>query len=184
MPRRRGCSATPARGLPGREVEVLVPERFRASHPGHRGGYFLDSETRAMGAGTFDLWGLEEGRHGVSPSRSASALSPRSRASSCRVRSGTSPSGSAPTSSSEASFPSAFPRSRGAAGGPLRTRRGRRRGRGRLVRRARARRRTHRARDRRRRRAGRSGGSGHGPASQRLARIRFECTLPRSRSTA
>jgi len=42
-----------------REVEVLVPERFRASHPGHRGGYFLDSETRAMGAG-LDLWGLKK----------------------------------------------------------------------------------------------------------------------------
>ena len=45
--------------LVGREVEMLVPERFRASHPGHRGGYFLDPETRAMGAG-LDLWGLKK----------------------------------------------------------------------------------------------------------------------------
>ncbi|MEK6326172.1 MAG: SpoIIE family protein phosphatase [Actinomycetota bacterium] len=45
--------------LVGREVEALVPERFRNSHPGHRGNYFLDPETRAMGAG-LDLWGLKK----------------------------------------------------------------------------------------------------------------------------
>ena len=45
--------------LVGRQVETLVPERFRTSHPVHRGNYFLDPETRAMGAG-LDLWGLKK----------------------------------------------------------------------------------------------------------------------------
>ena len=45
--------------LVGREVEALVPERFRNSHPGHRRNYFRDPETRAMGAG-LDLWGLKK----------------------------------------------------------------------------------------------------------------------------
>jgi len=45
--------------LVGRGVETLVPERFRSSHPGHRGNYFLDPEARAMGAG-LDLWGLKK----------------------------------------------------------------------------------------------------------------------------
>jgi PAS domain S-box-containing protein len=45
--------------LIGQDVEMLVPERFRASHPLHRGNYFLDPETRAMGAG-LDLWGLKK----------------------------------------------------------------------------------------------------------------------------
>jgi hypothetical protein len=31
-------------------VELLVPERFHAVHPGHRGGYFSDPRTRPMGA--------------------------------------------------------------------------------------------------------------------------------------
>jgi PAS domain S-box-containing protein len=45
--------------LVGQKVETLVPERFRASHPLHRSNYFLDPETRAMGAG-LDLWGLRK----------------------------------------------------------------------------------------------------------------------------
>jgi PAS domain S-box-containing protein len=45
--------------LVGREVETLVPERFRSSHPGYRRSYFLRPETRAMGAG-LDLWGLKK----------------------------------------------------------------------------------------------------------------------------
>ena len=37
--------------LLGQRVEILVPERFRASHPGHRGRFFSDPKTRPMGAG-------------------------------------------------------------------------------------------------------------------------------------
>ena len=42
--------------LIGRSVEVLVPERFRASHPGQRAGFVSDPHARAMGAG-HDLFG-------------------------------------------------------------------------------------------------------------------------------
>ena len=41
--------------LLGQPIEVLVPERFRARHPGHREGYFLNSQPRPMGAG-LDLY--------------------------------------------------------------------------------------------------------------------------------
>src|SRR5262245_51413437 len=37
--------------LVGRDVEVLVPERFRAAHPGHRTSYVLDPKVRGMGGG-------------------------------------------------------------------------------------------------------------------------------------
>src|SRR5204862_6735129 len=32
----------PREELLGKSVEMLVPERFRAKHPGHRTGYFAD----------------------------------------------------------------------------------------------------------------------------------------------
>ncbi|MEX2447478.1 MAG: PAS domain S-box protein [Solirubrobacterales bacterium] len=47
----------PREDLLGEEVEVLVPERFRASHPRHRKEYFAEPRTRPMGAG-LDLYGL------------------------------------------------------------------------------------------------------------------------------
>ncbi|HTQ03288.1 MAG TPA: ATP-binding protein [Polyangiaceae bacterium] len=37
--------------LIGQAVEILVPERFRARHSGHRGHYFGDPRARPMGAG-------------------------------------------------------------------------------------------------------------------------------------
>src|SRR4051794_10686759 len=37
--------------LLGKPVEILVPERFRDVHPGHRSGFFTDPRTRPMGAG-------------------------------------------------------------------------------------------------------------------------------------
>jgi protein-histidine pros-kinase len=37
--------------LLGKPVEILVPERFRAKHPGHRGSYFANPRARAMGSG-------------------------------------------------------------------------------------------------------------------------------------
>ncbi|MET0231003.1 MAG: PAS domain S-box protein [Rhodanobacteraceae bacterium] len=45
------------RELLGREVELLVPARFRANHPGFRAGFFRDPHPRSMGAG-LELYGL------------------------------------------------------------------------------------------------------------------------------
>ncbi|HXF58662.1 MAG TPA: PAS domain S-box protein, partial [Candidatus Saccharimonadales bacterium] len=41
----------------GKRVEMLVPERFRGNHPGHRGGFYTDPKSRSMGSGR-DLFGL------------------------------------------------------------------------------------------------------------------------------
>ncbi len=43
--------------LCGQGVEVLLPQRFRAGHVGHRSQYFLHPRTRTMGAGQ-QLYGL------------------------------------------------------------------------------------------------------------------------------
>jgi PAS domain S-box-containing protein len=43
--------------LYGRPVEMLLPERYRGSHPDHRSGYFTDPQTRPIGAG-LELYGL------------------------------------------------------------------------------------------------------------------------------
>ncbi len=40
-------------------IEILVPARFRAGHPGSRDGFFTDPKTRNMGAGR-DLYGLKK----------------------------------------------------------------------------------------------------------------------------
>jgi protein-histidine pros-kinase len=45
--------------LAGNPIEILVPERFRRAHPGHRSGYFADPRTRPMGAG-IDLFALRK----------------------------------------------------------------------------------------------------------------------------
>jgi PAS domain S-box-containing protein len=37
--------------LVGEPIELLIPERHRAVHPGHRAGYFANPRTRPMGAG-------------------------------------------------------------------------------------------------------------------------------------
>jgi protein-histidine pros-kinase len=42
--------------LVGRRVESLIPERYRARHPGHRAQFFSESRARPMGAG-LDLSG-------------------------------------------------------------------------------------------------------------------------------
>jgi PAS domain S-box-containing protein len=48
--------------LLGKKVEMLVPERFRDRHPGHRTGYFAESRVRPMGAG-LELYGLHKDGH-------------------------------------------------------------------------------------------------------------------------
>ncbi len=45
--------------LLGQAVEMLVPQRFRNDHPGHRAGYAADPRVRPMGAG-MDLFGLRK----------------------------------------------------------------------------------------------------------------------------
>lgn len=45
--------------LLGQSVDILVPERFRGNHPGHRSRYFAEPKVRGMGAG-LQLLGLRK----------------------------------------------------------------------------------------------------------------------------
>jgi PAS domain S-box-containing protein len=46
--------------LLGQEVEILVPERYRGRHPGHRDGFFAQPRVRPMGEG-LGLYGRRKG---------------------------------------------------------------------------------------------------------------------------
>jgi PAS domain S-box-containing protein len=47
-----------------REIEMLMPQRFRGSHLGHRTDFFLEPRLRAMGAG-LELYGLHKDGHEI-----------------------------------------------------------------------------------------------------------------------
>jgi len=49
----------PRSELLGQSIDMLVPERFRAKHPGQRRDFFAQPQTRSMGAGR-DLFGLRK----------------------------------------------------------------------------------------------------------------------------
>src|SRR3990167_4867554 len=52
--------------LLGQKIEMLVPERFRSKHPGHRDAFFKDPKARSLGRSEERRVG-EEGRSRWAP---------------------------------------------------------------------------------------------------------------------
>lgn len=50
--------------IQGKQIEMLIPERFRNDHPGHRAGFFKTPESRAIGLGR-DLFALHKDGHEI-----------------------------------------------------------------------------------------------------------------------
>jgi PAS domain S-box-containing protein len=48
--------------LLGQQIEMLVPDRYRSRHPGHRAGFFDEPRLRPIGAG-LELFGLHKDGH-------------------------------------------------------------------------------------------------------------------------
>lgn len=59
--------------LQGQKLEILMPERYRKTHVGHRNEYLSDPHVRPMGAG-LDLFGLHKDGHEIPVEISLSPL--------------------------------------------------------------------------------------------------------------
>src|SRR6266446_5568434 len=49
--------------LMDQSIEILLPERFRSKHPGFQADFFAHPASRALGAGSDDLFGIRKDGH-------------------------------------------------------------------------------------------------------------------------
>jgi PAS domain S-box-containing protein len=64
MPRCKNLFGYRQEELLDREIEMLMPQRFRGTHLGNRTGFFMEPRLRAMGAG-LELHGLHKDGHEI-----------------------------------------------------------------------------------------------------------------------